>query len=287
MNEPEIADPCKPTEAASTNSAVANYLFCLARHSLVLPIGACDIAGWGPIFLWRYLDIAAVLTTVSLAEFCGQTAEARMQDLSWLGPRACRHEEVIEQVIRHSPVLPAPFGTLFTSIDKVELLLKQHYTAISEFLDSVTGTEEWAVKGLLERATARKTACSVALAEQEKRLACASPGTRYVNQQRLQEQVDREVMRWTTEICTQALNDLSARACQTCERKVITHRAEGADMDVILNWAFLVPHGAVGDFHSQIARLNACHAARGLVFQVSGPWPPYSFSPALTTAPAA
>lgn len=286
MDEQEIAKHSRQSEAPDPKPEPAYHLFCLIRPGLMPPLEASPVAGWGPLFLQPYLDVAAVLSAVSLEEFCGPAAEIRMQDLSWIGPRACRHEEVIEQVIRHSPAFPARFGTLFTSTDKVELLLKRHYTVISEFLDYVAGKEEWAVKGLLHRTTARRAARSIRLAGQEKRLASASPGTRYVQEQRLRAQADRELNRWVAEICGEVANDLSARACGFCERRVIANHAADEDMDVMLNWAFLVPRAAVADFHSRIGELNACHAGRGLVFQISGPWPPYSFSPSVMTEPA-
>ena len=37
-------------------------------------------------------------------------------DLAWVAPRVCRHEAVIEEAMRQSPVLPARFATLFQTI---------------------------------------------------------------------------------------------------------------------------------------------------------------------------
>ena len=50
-------------------------------------------------------------------EFAGPEAELNLQQLSWVGPRALRHEAVIEEVMASSPVLPARFGTLFSSAE--------------------------------------------------------------------------------------------------------------------------------------------------------------------------
>lgn len=57
--------------------------------------------------------VAAVVSHVAQAEFCGPAGEANLQDLAWLAPRACRHQAVLEQAMRQGPVWPARFGTLF------------------------------------------------------------------------------------------------------------------------------------------------------------------------------
>ena len=53
----------------------------------------------------------------------------------------------------------------------------------------------------------------------------------------------------------------------------------------ILNWAFLVPRGAAEDFGVRVQRINAAHVEEGLVLELSGPWPPYSFCPSLEPEP--
>src|SRR5208282_486821 len=79
-----------------------------------------------PPFFQRRGTVAAVLSRVSPSEFCGPTGEKNLQDLAWLAPRACRHQAVLEQVMRWGPVLPARFGTLFSSMAKLESFLRKH-----------------------------------------------------------------------------------------------------------------------------------------------------------------
>ena len=54
------------------------YLFCFARlHQLPVQ----NIAGLDdrhPVYQWTFKDIAAVLSKVSLDEYCGPAAESRM-----------------------------------------------------------------------------------------------------------------------------------------------------------------------------------------------------------------
>src|SRR5271157_1883823 len=107
-----------------------------------------------PSFFRRNGKVAAVLSRVSRSEFCGPTAEKNLQDLAWLAPRACRHQAVLEQVMRLGPVLPARFGTLFSSTASLETFMRKHETTVARFLERVGGQEEWAVKGFLDQARA-------------------------------------------------------------------------------------------------------------------------------------
>jgi len=54
---------------------------------------------------------------------------------------------------------------------------------------------------------------------------------------------------------------------------------------MVWNWALLMPRQAVGGFQALIQDVNAQYAERGLVVECTGPWPPYSFTPALDMEP--
>jgi len=261
------------------------YLFCLARSDLLPAIEGTGVDGQNPLSLQIFLDITAVVGTISLEGFCGPLAESRMQDLSWVGPRACRHEEVVEQAMRHSPVLPVRFGTIFSSRESLEMRLEKHHGAISKFLDQVTDKDEWAVKGLLDRARAKDELLPIILARQAGQLASLSPGVRYFQEQRMRAGLEKELNSWLKEVYKEVASVLSHYASDFCERRVLSREATGSEREMVLNWAFLVPRGVVADFRAGIDRANEKHAQRGLVFELTGPWPPYSFSPSLETDP--
>lgn len=265
----------------------AIYLFCVARSDLLQAVEGRGVDGQNPLFLQSFLDIVAVVSLISLEEFLGPLAESRMQDLSWVGPRACRHEEVVEEAMRHSPVLPLRLGTIFSSLESLEKRLQEYHGAISEFLAQVMDKEEWAVKGLLDRAKAKEEILPIILAKEAGRLASLSPGMRYFQEQRILAGVEKELNSWLREVCKGVANDLSQYAQDFCERRVLSREATGENWEMLLNWAFLVPRSTVVDFQARVDRANADHARRGLAFELSGPWPPYSFSPSLQADPGA
>jgi hypothetical protein len=179
------------------------YLFCLARVSWLpfLPLEGKGLDGQSPLEVAISQDLAAVWSPVSLEDFCGPEAEARLRDLTWIGPRVIRHQEVVAGVMWHSPVLPARFGTIFTSSAALEKVLQRHYDTIAGFLTRLTDQQEWAVKGLLDRHGAQEKLFSLHLAREAESLEALSPGKRYFGEQRLRAAGDQELQQWLQEVC--------------------------------------------------------------------------------------
>lgn len=253
------------------------YLFCFARPAALPTIDGICLPEGCHLFGWVFKDILAVLGKVRLEDFCGPSAEAHLQDINWIAPRAGRHEDVIERVMRRSPVLPARFGTIFSALENLGLLVEIHYEKISHFLGYVAGKEEWAIKGL------------VALEKVEDRLLRhklstlpPSPGMRYLLEQRMRAEVGKEIKSWVKTVSESISQELEKYAVEYRSRKILPREASGRELDMAFNWAFLVTIGAWEDFSNRVKYLQDTYYQEGLSLEISGPWPPYSFCPNLT-----
>ena len=258
------------------------YLFCFA-HSHRLPL--LETHGLDDRYAVTrkvFKEIVAVYSRVSLEDFCGPSAETRLQDLAWVGPRACRHEEVIEQVMRHSPVFPTRFGTIFSSTQRLEQLLKIHYGTIFQFLEQTHDKEEMALKGFVDRDQAKKALITATLAEEAERLAELSPGMRYLQKKQALSGAEKDLNRRLKAVLEAIWNDLKNSAHDFRERKVLSREATGLEVDMVLNWAFLIARDTKEDFRNRVNQTQNDQTRLGLTFEFSGPWPPYSFCPTLT-----
>ncbi len=259
---------------------VAVYLYCVARPAALAALDGPDVDGERPLELIRFKDIVAVVSAVRMDDFLGPPAEARMRDLAWVGPRACRHGAVIERAMRVSPVVPARFATLFSSRDTLATWLETHHDAISRALDRFADHEEWAVKGTLDRRKAEARFLAAALARQEG-VRPSSPGARYFEERRIRARIGQELGAWLKEAGAGIARALLDHAMEFREREVVSGGVPNEEGARILNWAFLVSRSCVDDFGARLQRINAEHAEHGLVLHLSGPWPPYSFCPSL------
>jgi hypothetical protein len=233
-----------------------------------------------PLLFRRSGRVAAILSRVSRSEFCGPTGEKNLQDLAWLAPRACRHQAVLEQVMPLGAVLPARFGTLFSSTASLESFMRKHEGAMARFLERVDGQEEWAVKGFLDQARAEAQWLARRRSE-EPGPSGSSPGAAYLEEQGLRIQARQALDLRLAEACDDLLRQLNSLASEIVPRAVLARENPEAAREFVLNWALLLPSAAAADFHRRIARANAEQNPGGLAFEVSGPWPPYSFSPLL------
>lgn len=253
------------------------YLFCLARPG-AFPVPGPGLED-GRVFTHPFRDLAAVVSPVEAGDFSGPAAERRFQDLSWVGPRARRHEEVIEQAMARSSVLPARFGTLFSSLKRLEEFLETHYETVSAFLDRVAGHEEWAVRGLLDRRAALGDLWRAALERESPGLSDLSPGKRYFHERRVKSGLEAELDRFVHTACKELMGELRGCARESLRRQILFRGS--APEEVITNWAFLVQKAEAAEFRARIDSAGSALARRGLTFRLSGPWPPYSFSPSL------
>jgi len=255
-----------------TQPDTAFYLYCLTP-----PGGALELSQAG-VFVEDPGGIRAVLSEVRREEFSGQAAEERLKDLAWLAPRAALHEAVVEQVMGQAPVLPAPFATLFESRETVRRFVLDYSNPIAGFFRDLGSTREWAVKGLLHRAQPGME--SEQGAEQE------PAGKSYLGKKRAQAALKSAMRQRLRAACEQTAAELKDRAQAFRERKVWKAGQASGQPELIFNWAFLLPAGEEAAFRRSVAKLDAEHRRLGLSLVISGPWPPYSFAPALGPTPA-
>lgn len=266
-----------PNVAVRSPAVQALYVFCVACVDALTTIDGAGFDGHRRLQLIPFGDLVAVASNVSVDDFCGPAAEALLRDLAWIGPRACHHEAVVEQVMRSSPVVPARFATLFSSRQRLDAWLEKHHASLSSTLDRVAGHEEWGVTGRLDRENAE---ARLLAADRERRTLSTSPGARYMEEQRIRARVDRELDVWLDEVREWVAAELLLHAVEFRERAVVPGASVGDGIG-IWNWAFLVARQRLGDFNRCVQRIGGQLDEQGLALEASGPWPPYSFCPPL------
>jgi len=252
----------------------AIYLFCLARAGQLSDLTVTGPNGKSSVFQHDFANVTAVVSEVPLDEFCGPAAEARLQDVAWVGARALFHQQVIESAMQHSPVLPARFGALFSSTDSLEVLVKRNLHDINAFLDAVTDKDEWAVKVVLSRSELKERLFTEKLAEHSAMLASLSRGVRYFKERQLLAEVEKEIRSRVKEITNDAVSRLSDCSADQRRRDVIFRTDEETDIETVANWAFLVERRKFGGFRDVITAVNAECRSSGLSLDLAGPWPP-------------
>lgn len=255
---------------------VGLYVFCLVRASAARAAVGHGLAEDTPLRALVHEDVAAICCAVPLHDWTGEAGEAHLKDLSWLGPRALRHEEVIEQMMRASPVLPLRFGCLFSSEEQLVELLRSRRTRIAAFIEKIAREEEWSLKGSLDL-----RACEEAMFAADPRAATlpASKGARYLMEQKLRKDAANAARAWVREAEAALAHALEGLVLARRSLRPSPRSAEEPALEGVFHWAILVPRGAETELTKRLEPLAEQLSARGLHVSARGPWPAYNFVP--------
>lgn len=186
----------------------------------------------------------------------GERLASKMEDLEWLAGASVRHQRTVAQIAEVVTVLPARFGTVFTSENSLLQHMQAEKRKFSDTLARIEGTEEWGVKLFLnpsppaspiEAVSGRDYLRAKAMVQVKKRT-----------------EVDPDVVEFAREL--QAIAADSAPAGQV---------SSGQSN---LEWqaSFLVRKKDRPKWDRLLKRYATRWADRREI-QCTGPWPPYSF----------
>ncbi|MFD2415130.1 GvpL/GvpF family gas vesicle protein [Amycolatopsis pigmentata] len=210
------------------------------------------------LFLLAHRGLGLVVAEVELARF------AEVDPSRWAGEPAeddplvvlaRRHDAVVRTVFRHQPVLPLRFGTVLRDRDAAIALLEDRHEQASGWLDRIDGHREWGVRAR-RRPGERKQVPTDGLT-----------GTEYLALRRKRlSAVDEERAR-----AGEIQDALAPYATEILPR---TRRAT----DILFDTAYLVRTDREAGFQAEIRRWDSV--------ELTGPWPPYSFTRQELTADA-
>ena len=260
------------------------YLFCLTPENPLPEVTGTGIDGEHPLSTETIGDIAAIFSEVALDDFSGPEAQARLEDLAWIGPRALRHEAGHHGRHGASPRAARPLrhGLFFPRGHEGTAETTSGYPGQGSS-GIQPGKRNGALRAYVDRPQARLQIMDARLAAEKEQLDGLSPGKRYFLEQKIKGAVEREVTSWLKEIGEDILRIVQEASSSFSERRLLSREVTGMDDEMFFHGAFLVPDRSVDVLHGLTGEWNRHHEAQGLRLELSGPWPPYHFAPVLET----
>jgi hypothetical protein len=213
--------------------------------------------------------LAAAVAEVDLEEF--DDLETKLNDRAWLERKALEHEQVLRRLVRNGTVVPLRFGTIYDDLDDVGRMLEERANELLADLERVRGRVELGVKGFVERPRLEEV-----LARERAATPAASPGRAYLERRQVERDVATEVSAVVAEAARSTHERLLVRSVAGSVSRPHSRELSGRTEEMFLNAAYLVPAGDDA-LRGEVDALGRAYATLGLSFEVTGPWPPYSF----------
>lgn len=221
--------------------------------------------------------IMAVTIPIPLRDWLGQSGDAHLEDLTWVAPRALRHQVIIETTMARAPVFPLPFGTVFSSESKLRSYLRRLHEPIDSFLSFISDKEEWTIKGSMELGRYEALQSGAAAAPGS---GAPISGAGYLMAKKQRASAVAKARDWLHLAEGVVLENLRPLTLMRCRRRILPAQA-GDSTRLLFHWAVLIERSQREQLLSTLERGNEHWAEQGLQLVGQGPWPPYSFCPAL------
>jgi hypothetical protein len=230
----------------------------------------------------------AVVSDVDLAEFGADALRRNLEDLDWLERTARAHHDVIDALSRVLPLLPMRLATVYSGPAAMAEAFAAREAELRDALARVRGRVEWGVKAYAlaredKPAGAQPAGAQPAGAQPASAARPASgngPGTgaglAYLRRRRDQLADRQDSLRDAVESARAVHGALARRAAQARLHAPQSPQLSGDRAPMLLNASYLLEEDAGAAFTSAVTTVAGEHP--GLRIELTGPWPPYSFT---------
>jgi len=232
----------------------------------------------GPLRLLPFGNIAALVSDLWLQE--GQYLEEIMQDATVTQRLVLDHHAVLAVLVDQTTILPLRFGAVFSDDVSVISALSGRSVALTKAIGRIDGALEWGIKTFCDREMMGHHLSIVALdlnAHDETKTP-SGEGSAFFMRKRL-ERLSLAKVENALEECLKQAETLLQPSC--LEAAFVALQGSGVHRhahEMVSNKSYLVAREHEAAFRQALDILKDLHGPLGLDYQLSGPWPAYSFS---------
>lgn len=218
-----------------------------------------------PVRPIEWEGLVALGSTVDLAFFGEAALKRNLEDLDWLAATARAHDHVVRAATHRAVAVPLRLATVYLDDDRVRAMLEARNADFRDALRQFEGRSEWGVKGYVEP-----------VAKQAAAPTSASSGTDYLRRRRAQLSTQRAEADRAGQGALRVHEALASFAVAAGRHPLQDSRLTGEPASMVLNGTYLVDEARVADFRQAVTDLG--ERQPGIRLDLTGPWPPYSFS---------
>lgn len=189
-----------------------------------------------------------------------QELEKNLENLEWLAVHGIRHQQVVGEIAQNETIVPARFGTLFSSRAALLKDVESRKSALKKVFNRIADSDEWGVKVLVlvEDRPAKPVSTTA-----------ASSGREYLEQK-------AATIKKKPERDEGELEQLASALEKVATDSAPTGRVSGAQPGLLWQATFLVARSRRRQWERVLEDFVKQWEGKRRI-EVTGPWPPYSF----------
>lgn len=199
-------------------------------------------------------------------------------DAQWTEDNVKRHHGVVDALL-HTAVIPFTFGTMFKTESGLKRRIEKHYSTFKELLEYVYDKQEWGVKvyiDILQYIRAIKKQDTVIL-EYEKKKKSVPDGMQWYLERKIDERV-RDILGENIEQMLEVVKQwLNSKAVQVVYNKPSSQAMTKKSYEMFINAACFIKKSSAIFFKKQLCTFFSPLYKKGIISEITGPWPPYNF----------
>ncbi len=252
------------------------YLYCATKTKP--PLSNFDAMGV-KIYPIYSQGIYAIASSVSANEFSKDNLEKNLANMKWLEEKALLHEKVIEELMKDTIAIPFKFPTIFQSEENVEKLLKTHNAEFKNMMTELEGKEEWGCKIYCDTDNFDRHVREgdELIKKIDEEVISSNKGKAYFLKKKKEELIEDVMNKKISEYTKDSFDRLSKASVKTKINKLLPKEVTQKKENMVFNGAFLINKKRLGEFNNVLDYLKTKYADKGLIFECTGPWPPYNF----------
>jgi hypothetical protein len=190
------------------------------------------------------------------------------------------HEDVVDTLMKSTTVVPFQFGTILKDELAALKMLQEYEGKFKTLLAKFVGRAEWGMKVYADQRAFMQYLVQVepALKNLVGKQEGSSRGVAYLLGRKMEEELKDNALTRLTEVSEAIFHTLGTVAYEGKLNKTLPQKLTGKKKEMILNTVYLVEREKAATFCQQGKRLMEQYNVMGLDLEVSGPWPPYSFT---------
>jgi len=182
------------------------------------------------------------------------------------------HEDVVDTLMKLTTVVPFKFGTILKDEEAASKMLQDYGEKFKKLLSKFTGRAEWGLKVYAAKVEPKLKKQASGLPRVKSR------GTAYLLGKKMEEELKNDMSTRLAKASEVIFQEAGKDAYEAKLNNTLPQKLTGKNKEMILNTAFLIEKEKVARFCQQVKRLIKKYEPMGLEIEVSGPWPPYSFT---------